>query len=60
MGLDAFHVPLVDHCHDVFVVFEVVELVEDAEVALVDEDLFLFGGDLVQHGHQEVYAAAVH
>jgi len=37
MMLDTFHVPLVDHCYDLFA-FTVVDVVEEVFISLVDED----------------------
>jgi hypothetical protein len=59
VGLDALHVPLVDHGHGVLGL-EGEELAEDAFVPVVDQDGLLLGRSLVEQSHQEVDPAAVH
>lgn len=58
VGLDSFHVPLVDHCHDVLGL-DVVEISEDSLVPLVDEDALLLWGGLAEQSDEEVDATAV-
>jgi hypothetical protein len=58
MGLNALHVPLVDH-GDRVLGLQRVQLAEDTLIPVVDEDGLLLGGSLVEESHKEVDAAAV-
>jgi hypothetical protein len=53
-------VPLVDHCHNVLLALESVQIPENALVPLVYQDTFLLGSYRAQESHQEVDPAAIH
>ena len=59
VGLDAFHVPLVDHSDDILGL-EFVKVPEDSDVSHIDKDLLLLRRALVQKSNQEVDPAPVH
>lgn len=59
MGLDAFHVPLIDHSYDILGL-ELVKIPEDSNISHIDKDLLLLRSALVQKSNQEVDPASVH
>ena len=59
VGLDSFHVPLVDNCYYIFVIFYVVDFVENSFVPLVDQDALLLGADFAEQSNEEVDSASI-
>ena len=59
VGLHSLHVPLVHHRHDVLGL-ERPELLENALVPEINQNLLLLGGALGQQGDEEVDPASVH
>ena len=59
VGLNSFHVPLVDNCYYIFVAFNVVDFIENSFVPLVDQDALLLGADFAEQSNEEVDSASI-
>lgn len=59
MSLDSLHVPLIDYCYNIFMIFQSIQLSEYPFISIIDQNSLLFGSYLIEKSYKEVDSTAI-